>query len=85
MTNYKRCSNYRICTHNLPQEWKQISAMIGSADRGGLQKRIKDFDIEELDIVDALKASDLLEGHTVAEVNGFSVIAGIFYRWVRSV
>jgi len=69
----------------LPQEWKQISAVIGSADRGGLQKRIKDFDVEELDIIATLKANDLLEGHTVAEVNGFSVIAGIFYRWVRPV
>ena len=55
---------------------------MGKTEKGNLQKRIEEFDVEELEIATALRAKEILEGHDAAEVDSFSSVAAIFYKWV---
>ena len=77
MTDWLTSSPCYVC-----EEWKQIGAGIGQSMRGSLQKRIKNFDIEDLDITTVLKANDLIEKHKAEDVQTFSSVTGIFYKWV---
>ena len=55
---------------------------MGKTEKGSLQKRIEDYDIEDMEIGTALRAKAILGGHNAAEVNSYSSVAAIFYKWV---